>query len=201
MIGNGDMQAFSPMDNDIIKSLTKGFPTINSSLIFELHKKAKLTNCLSQGAIASGGFLVDKKIIDLFENFKLIKHKYYSVEILGKKGEIINDYKWLQIEENLVEEINYEKSVFYETDGVSIIGERKIDSFNWYKEKKDEKGWKFGMRAKSIVMQEGSKLSKIDLFRLLPFVHEIIISEKLKNAIERSGITGFDIEEYNKISW
>lgn len=199
MIGNGNTQVFCPMESDIVKSLSYGFPNIDIPLIFELHKKAKLTNCLSQGAIASGGFLVDEKVRDLLADFTLIAHKYYPTEIIGKKGEIIGNYKWLQIEEVLTEEIDYDKSVFYETNGISIIGERKIDSFQWYEEQKVEKGWRFGMNAKSVVLKRDSRLSKVDLFRLFPFDHEIIISERLKNAIEKSGITGFEIEEYSKI--
>ncbi|GAA0876011.1 hypothetical protein GCM10009118_24210 [Wandonia haliotis] len=201
MIGNGDSQVFCPMAKDEIKSFTNGYPDIKTPLIFELHKKAKLTNCLSQGAIASGGLLIDDKTKDLLADFILIKHKFYPTEIIGKKNEIIKNYYWLQIEEDLTGEIDYEKSIFYETNGVSNIGEIKIDSYQWYQKQKAEKGWKFGLNAKLIVLKSDSKLINYDLFRLFPFEYKLIMSERLKSAIVENKLTGFDTEKYNKVGW
>lgn len=201
LLGNGEPQVIALSDDILLKSFTKGFPEVTEPIRYKLHKRAVVTNCLSQRSIISAGFLIDGKVKALFDTFRLIEHQYYPVEITGKNSQPIEDYHWLKVEEDLTEEIDYKTSIFYETNGISKVGEIKIDSYNFYTQQKAEKGWRFDMEAKEIKLRSNSKLIDYDLFRLFPFESKVLISEPLKNAIEQINLTGFIIEEYNKIKF
>lgn len=201
MVGNSDFQAFGMFTGEVKKSFLGGkYPKINKPLKFELHKRAKLTNCLSQGAISSGGLLIDEKVKSVFDSFHIMKHQYYPAEIIGKKGEIIN-YYWLQLEENLTSEIDFDASIFYELILATKGDKVKISSLTDYEEKKVENGWEWRAKAEQIMLQKDTKLKGYDLFRLFPFDNTLCISKRLKEAIEQHKLTGFEIEEYNKIKF
>jgi|GEM_PF-4370604 len=201
-IGNGDSQAVCLFDSEIRKSFSKGdrYPEIADPLPFMLRKKARLTDCLSQGGIASAGFLVDQKIKTLLESYYLMQHKYYPAEIREEDATPIrSDYFWLQLEENFMSEIDYNRSVFYEMDMASRVGEIQLESFDDYKQQRSGKGWKWDAKAKQIYLKQNSRLKEVDVFRLFPLDHTLCVSERFKEAIEASKVSGFSFEEYDKI--
>lgn len=200
LIGNGDQQTLCLSKREIIKSFSYGFPDDEIVLNFELHQKAKLTNCLSNGSISSGlGLLIDLKTRELFANFQLCTHKFYKTEIKGKKDNEIKNYFWLHLSENFTNDIDYTQSVFYETNGISRINELKIDSFSFYEKEKNDKGWRFDLEPKIIIFKNESKIKNLDMFRIPPFESGILISERLKEMIIEKKLTGFEIKEYNNI--
>ena len=97
------------------------FPDFNPKLIFELEKGAKLTDVLSQASISAKGFLVNDKVKEVLSKFKLMTHRYYDASIyLPKSGETLN-YYWLHLcQPELSHQLDYTKSVFYETEGGQV---------------------------------------------------------------------------------
>lgn len=198
LIGNGDEQTFCLDESRIRNSFTKGYPDINAPLRFELNKKSNLTNCLSQSGIISKGFLIDSKTKLLLDSFSLMNHRFYPAEILVK-GDLNTDYYWLQLQENLANEIDYKESTFIELDLATKIGEIKLESFLQYESFRKDNGWKWNVEIGRVKIKSNSKLFNTDLFNLLPFDRMVLISERLKNKIEKAGLTGFKIEEYDKV--
>jgi hypothetical protein len=198
-IGNGDTQVHCLFNLDIQMAFTKTkFPIINDVLKFDLNKKAKITNCLSQRGIASGGLLIDEKIKNILTtSYKLIEHKFYDAEIVGKKVDA--KYFWFQCDEDLTNEIDYSNSSFYETMYSCEEGEIKLESFEHYKTLKEEKGIFWGVVVNKIILKPNSKLREYDLFRIFPFENVICISEKLKMKFENEKITGVEIKNYDNI--
>src|ERR1700743_2287765 len=56
-----------------VEKFPEDIPNLNS---FTLHSNAKLTDLLSV-AVVSGGFLISEKLKMIFEEFKLVNHRFY----------------------------------------------------------------------------------------------------------------------------
>jgi hypothetical protein len=164
------------------------------NLKFQLKKKAILTDVLNKSAISSTGFLINKKIKCLFENFKIMRHQYFKTIVLDKNNEL--EYYWLHLSEpELTEQLNYEKTIFYRTEWTFREEEIKLNSYNHFKILKEkDKEASFGVELDKIYLSELFD-KKLDLFTFLPFDNKIYISENLKNAIDECNITGFKIEK------
>lgn len=50
----------------------------------ELHKSAKLTDCISTAAISAHAFLLSKKALEIFRQFKLGTHTVYPATVFHK---------------------------------------------------------------------------------------------------------------------
>ena len=199
LLGDGDSQAICLIEDGLRKSFTGSYPEVTKPLRYEFHKRAKVTDVLNQGGITSNGFLINQKVKELFSSFNLMHHKYYPAEVSGKGP--IEEYYWLKIMEDLSGEIDFEKTVFREVHVATVVGEIKLRSLAHYQELRAEKGWRFTVNSKEIVLKSDSRLKQMDMFFFAPLDYATCISERLKNAIEEHGITGFQIEEYNDIKF
>lgn len=201
LIGDGDQQVRCLLNRDDSRSFIQNdFPEFDRVLRFELHNKAELTNCVSQGGLASSGVLIDGKVKGIFDEHNLITHKYYPVEIIEENGTLItNDYYWIQLRQDLTGDIDYNNSIFSEINIASRIGEIKLESFNDYKSQREEKGWKWDAEAKELHLRMDSDVNKLDLFQLFPFDLTICISERLRNSLIDNNVSGFEINPYEKV--
>ena len=174
------------------------FPKFEPKIIFKLSKKAILTDFLSNSAIGARGYLVSQKAKEILIEFNLMDYQFYPVIIQTSKGELI--YFWLHLTQpDLIHEIDYRKSIFYETKWEFREDVIQINSYDDYLEKKklDTKA-SFGAELdKTVVKEQFNK--ELDLFTFLPFDNNIYISEKLKNSFLVNNITGIDIEEASNL--
>lgn len=182
---------------DIAESLTSwNFPENNILFEVVLHKNAKMTDVLSNFQTNSSGLMVSKRLKEILDNFKLMKHKYYPVKIKGH-NEI---YYWLHLSDmQLSYNLDYNHSSFYQTKYNSIQDEIILSSFNEYIILKEKFGSSFGMRLKETRLNEDS-LKKLDLFKFIPFSGvDLFISENLKSALEENQILGLKFKKANQI--
>lgn len=199
MVGD-DFQLHCQTGSLITKSFNEiPFPLLDMPLRYKLNKGAKLTNCLSQGAIISPGLIVDDKIKSILDSYKLMAHKYYKIELMDELSTFNLSYYWIQLNESLFNEIDYVKSKFVEYHLAEKIGDVKINSYSDYLELRKTKGWRCSIDAKEIRLKFNSPLVDWDLFVLRPFSNEIFISKRLKDAFELNGITGIDIIDNDKV--
>ena len=167
------------------------FPSFTPKLEFELNKTANLTEVLSNAAISANGFLINSKVKDILNLFNLMNHKYYDARIkIPKSGQTLN-YYWLHLSQPLLTlQLDYDKSVFYETEWTFRKELIQLKSFDHYKElKSKDKEAKFGVKLDQIYVSRKYDKS-LDLFSFLPFANDAFISKRLKERLENNNITG-----------
>jgi len=178
------------------------FPDFKPKLIFELQKTAKLTDVLSNAAISASGFLISSKVKDILDRFNLMKHKYYdAIIVIPKTGETLN-YHWLHLcQPELINQLDYEKSVFYETRWEFREDIIKLTSYKHYEElKAKDKNAMFGVELDEIFVVETFD-KELDIFTFIPFSGQKFISSKLKVAFDENKVTGFNYEEATEIKF
>ena len=76
----------------------------------------KITDVIDDSAIGGKGFIVNKKLKEIFAKYKLDTHKFYPLETYkyGTEEKIDEEFYWFQIiSSNYSDWINYKKSSFY----------------------------------------------------------------------------------------
>jgi hypothetical protein len=161
---------------------------------FELKKRCKLTDVLSILEINTG-FLISPKVKNIFDQFHLMRHQYFEATIQSKDGNL-HQYYWLHLTEpDLTKKIDYEKSIFYETEWTFRKELIKLDSYKHYEKlKAKDTEASFGVRLDKIALSDSFD-KNLDLFKFTPFGINVYISERLKNALVENNIISFKIEE------
>lgn len=162
------------------------------SLEFTLKKKAALTDLLSTTA----GPYIDLLISENFKNVicqcNIMSHQYFEAVVNSPQGP--QPYFFLHLcQPNLVDFIDYQKSIFYETEWGFYKCPILINSYEHYLSLKSKaNSVSFGVEIEKIAMTENFDRS-IDMFYILQFDNSIYISERMKKIIEENKITGIKI--------
>lgn len=139
------------------------------------------------------GWLISEKLKNVFERYNLVNPYYmYKSKLLFKKEKLnyfIFHFTGKVLIDFIREEINFSKSVFVNPLTKEIY---KVESKNDFVIKKREclKENDVKIKIKQIVLK-----TNIDFFSMQSFLVDNIVSERLKKAIEREGITGFEFTE------
>lgn len=169
------------------------FSTSTPELIFKLNKGAKVTDIISQVAINAQGLLVSELFKSLLEEFNLMYYKLYPASIVTTNCSL--NYYWLHlIDDGLRDDINYGESVFYYTKSTFKKDRISLSSYGDYLQKKAENGILWGAKATEIKLKDSFDCS-LDLFVIMPFNYDFIISKRLATAIKEKAISGIDIKE------
>lgn len=169
-----------------------------------LHKKANLTSYLDIGSILTNRYMViTEKLINFLEQFAIPEHTEWPIKI-HQADNIILDYKLFHISypsDQLV--VNYQKSEFLigelgDWRDPSIRKPVNVDSYAGYLNLRNElrnRSDNSEIRCNKLIIDFTK--TDFDLFRLanVPFGSCYYISEKLIDAIEKEGFTGFDFKE------
>jgi hypothetical protein len=163
-------------------------------LKLELKKKAILTDVLSDATINASGFLINEKLKNILESFKLIRHKFYLASVKAKAENF--DFYWLHLSEpEITKSLDYQNSTFFRTEYTFREEPIELHSLEDYnKIKSQDNDASFGVELDKIVVSNSFD-KELDMFTFLPFDSNIYISEKLKHALLKNNITGFRIEE------
>jgi len=159
---------------------------------FRIDKKAKLTDVISTTIINACGFIVNDKVKNIFDKFKLPPHIYYPVKMLYKK-EMITNYYWLHFTVDNSIDIDFKNSTFelthplpfFRTDSIILEGkELSILTAN----KLANPNYKFF--PKKIKLQG---VHNID-FMVFDFLYEkFYIDDTIFKALDHNSITGLKI--------
>ncbi len=155
---------------------------------YVMKKAAKATDFLHYSPnLACCQFMVNSKVIELFDQFNLPEHNYYPVEII-RGDEIIDDYKLLRIKYFGPEVIDFPKSIFF--TGHKISNTFKYHKINSYKEfQYNPEGLP---ETEEIVLNENFDKT-LDLFGVR--LGGLIVSERLVEAIQKAKLVGARIYE------
>ncbi|NOS92489.1 MAG: hypothetical protein HOP30_11240 [Cyclobacteriaceae bacterium] len=193
-MGSGYPQAECQTVNRASSLSSWNFPDFQPNLIFNLQKKAKQTDVLSNAAINATGLLLSYKTKEILNRFNLINHKYYEVQI-NQKDEVVK-YYWLHLcEPELINSIDYRKSTFYRTEFTFREEKINLSSYKEYENLKSiDKNASFGIDLDEIYVTEKFN-THLDLFTFLPFDDKIYVSQRLKEALINENITGLKFDE------
>ncbi len=166
------------------------------TLKFELNKKAKLTDVLSDVSLSgSTGLLINDKVKAIFEKFNLMNHQYFdAIVVTPKDGEI--PYSWLHLSDpEMIHKLDYTKSIFFRTEYTFREEEIELASYAEYeRHMDDDKDASFGVELDKIALNDSFDRS-IELFTFLPFDNEIYISKELCDELLNNEITGIELEK------
>lgn len=162
-----------------------------------LTAKSPRTDVISDGGAIGGiGFIVSKRLREILESFNLMPHRFYALETFHK-GERIEDYYWMQlIRINTFEWIDYSKSDFTIENGIGAFEDITINNAAEMKDASmTYNGFIAQLRVKNVVLNNLYLKNPLDFFLFDRIVYGAIISESLKNRLEKEKITG--LEKFN----
>lgn len=142
------------------------------------------------------GWLISKDLKLLLENFKLSEpYHFYSSKLMYKGQKLdyyIFQYTGMIIVEEIRANILFQKSIFYNPNKNEKILVKSKDDFVKEKKRilKETNDYSKGIKIKRLVLSKA-----LDFFPMQSFLVDNIVSERLKNAIEEMGITGFEFSE------
>lgn len=162
----------------------------------KLHPKAKLTDFLSDGILFMG-FIIEKKVKNIFEGMRLPDHKFFKTQI-EFKGERLNSYYWFFPVNQTSHNIDFSNSFFFVSNRFveSAIVQSDI-KFNSAAEIKhyEQKNPLHRIRPKNIKLLNDVDL---DIFQFGVFSFDWIVTEALKGKLEENNISGCSLR---KIPW
>lgn len=164
----------------------------------KLCRRAKMTDVMQGGCICACGLVISERMKQLFDQFNIIpQHKYYPIEVSSKSG--VFSYYYLQLinKDFVNKSIDFQKTTFYWSDLylTETYGTVEVSSVEDIKKKrKASSDINNCIKAEQVVASKDFD-ANLDIFSLdFITVHDdIIISERLKNAIEANGLTGMHI--------
>jgi hypothetical protein len=141
------------------------------------------------------GWFVSGKLRLLLELFNLPESCHFYSSKLLYKGEKLNYYIFQYTGkltfEQLLLYIDYSKTIFLNPlKNSEIILYKKEEFLPMYRQIYKENGLENAMKNKKLVLKE-----KLDFFPMQMFLHDNIISERLKIAMEENNIEGFEFSE------
>lgn len=154
---------------------------------------AKLTDFVSNG-FSARFFILSAKAKLLFEQYNLCNHQFYSLGLYKQQKKY--EYYLLNIISDYSNAVDYEKSSFviYQIGNSRSCQEVNIESKDVFllidSKIKKEKGISWGVWSEKITLK--NSLNDLDFFEIGKFDSNTYISERLKNAIEAAGLTGWE---------
>ncbi len=141
------------------------------------------------GAIQGTGLILSERVKDIFSEFLLPLHRYYPLNIFHpKKGLLKNpQFYWLQVvTKDYLDMIDFERSSIYMSEELFPEPEQKlkVNSKEMYLEL-NEKSF-----SSSYEFIKLNGLFEFDLFYLNEISNTCYISQKLRNKLETSDLTG-----------
>lgn len=159
-------------------------PEIDFTFYFKKLKSAKKTSFMSFSPnINHGRYLMDSKTIELFESFNIQHHKNFDAIIYdSKKEDFDNSYSLFYCVLQDWNVIDFNKTIFT-TGGMGIapLKEHQFADQNEYKSLNEIK------HVKNLALNKDFDAS-LDYF--ITRLGGKFVSERLKNALESSGVTG-----------
>jgi hypothetical protein len=176
-----------------------GFPDFTpdmDSLI--LHGRAKPTDLLSF-ATSVNGLMISEKLKTLFEQFSFPPHRFFPAKVIYKKTELDAHY-FMHIVSDYTDFVDYPKSSFitcasFNKDPQTITLTSKYNFLDKAKQLQDDSlniDHRY-IKAKEIHLTPEFDKS-LDFFEIGRFDINFYISQALKDAIIKNGITGCDIQ-------
>lgn len=172
------------------------FPGFLPDFEIDINSESKPTNFLDRSPLIFG-FLIDLDFKNILESHNLPPHRFYPVKVFYK-GQLLN-YYWFHFIYDMWQFVNTQKSKIEWIQKVSgkTIKEFSFDSKEHIKSLKKEVTFEEGMILKEVVFD--TNFMNEDIIKITDTFYIPLISEKLKNALTKAGMTGFETREFDRI--
>lgn len=175
------------------------FPDFDPQLSFELEKKAKLTDVLSQASVSANGLLVNEKTKAILEKYTMSEHRFFPASVMDKKGKIHSEYYWLHLvaREAYFDWIDFPKSKFLLEKGIGNFEEIQINSKEDYDLKvreADNMEILADIVADKIVFTPAFN-ENLSVFVLPKIDIHVFITSELKEALVNNSISGIEFSD------
>ncbi len=176
----------------------KTFPDFKPILDISLHSKSKRTDFLNLHESIKG-YIVSKRLKDIFSKFSLPKHEFYSINVYHK--EEILEYYWFYYvinEEEFWENIDISKSYgdVVNADNLGVI-EKKIPIQSKDQILADSDSYKFPYHCRigNVVLK--SETPKYDFYQIQCLGYHKFFSDRIINCFQKENITGLEFKSTN----
>lgn len=175
---------------DFRESLPNYTPELDGIM---LAGSAKLTDFVSNG-FSFELFIISKRVKKVLEKFHLCPHQFYPLGLYKRK--VKYDYYLLKIASNYIDYVDFPKTTFIEFNfvGSKVFGDVSVNSKEELYQKREEvkarKGTSQTIWGNRIVMSDLFD-KELDFFSITRIDAKLYVSERLKNAIEAEGLTGW----------
>ena len=186
----------------LINKSRKSFPEIDDVIRFELDKKANLTRTLSCNLEQFSGWLMDKEIASIFNQFSCIDLNSYESKVKIKTNEV--DYLWMHLMptvkgKSILEYISFKQSEFQKCDfygePISSVVANSIDEADKMHKsllEDDEK-----LRFEKIILKKESP--ELDFFAVLKYNYYFFVSDRLKSKLEELDNLGVEFVKVKNV--
>ncbi|PQJ15340.1 imm11 family protein [Aureicoccus marinus] len=149
-------------------------------------------------SICTFGIIIDKKLKEIIEQHKLPPHHFYPIKVYHKKTQL--QYYWLHwIVNDFWDIIDYENTLVKRYSIINpanfdiepLVSKQNLEAFL----KKEEIGFEFGYE--KLVFRPDFDY---DIYETQGADWNNLISEKLKDAMEEQGMTGFEAHPYKPLN-
>lgn len=165
-----------------------------------LDPAAKVTDVLSEATTSAFGFLIGSNVQRNLAKFDLMEHRLFDCPVAGDDPSL-SSYQWLHLfDPDLVQRLDYERSVFVEIDYFDEVGSIEIHSFEHYQSlKAQDEDAEFGVELKHAVLSAGTPV--YDMLAFLPFFGEVLVSKRLRDAFMKSHLTGLSFGDGLEVTY
>lgn len=172
-----------------------------TNTVFELNKKAKLTDFISWGSLVYP--VINQRFKSILQEYDLCDTQFIPVTIKDLEAEnwwVLNP----RYSNEALDLIDYDKTILGELDPDTrkVIREFKFpaDALDWMDQWREELK-KFSQEYHELVIREihfNESGKNYDLIHIAPLLNQsgTIISERLKNRLETENLTGLWISEF-----
>ena len=189
-------------ENSVWKVLFEKLDFIPDLDAFLLTKRAKVTDLIYAAPVGTeirGNMLVSKKLFDIFSNYKLPQYQFFDAKV--RKIALVYDYILMHFWENQNNFVDFQKSEFFlGSKHGSKISDLEFKDYGAYLSAREDMN--VANKKAEIKDRKTIRLSKLvidkekvnlDFFRICNIGRYYVVNERLKNALEESGCTGFDL--------
>ncbi|MCL8009451.1 hypothetical protein M8845_18670 [Gelidibacter japonicus] len=192
-------KGYNPKENGSFNVQINEFPDFVPKLELELHKKAKPTDCLSFLGLPFG-MIISEKMKETLKKHNTPKSHFYPTKIYHK-NQVLNYYWFHYVIDDFWEFIDKNNSYGVVLNiNSSFTLKRKIPVISKEENKKEILNHEANTikRIGKITMKK--EFPKYDFYITNFIESRKIISESLKNTIEKKGLTGMEIKLFDKFS-
>jgi len=177
----------------IYKIRSDHFPDFVPDLRFKLARGAKLCDMMTEATSSAGLILVSQRFhVFILSNAILPSHRFCDCFIETKDG-IIKYYFLHLVNPELIEYIDFEKTIFYKKKYSDNLGLLNINSYSEYQAIKSELGTRFMIGIEKMTL---IRPIPYDIFQM-PLIYKMLISEKFYEKLNLQCFTGIETKPHN----
>ncbi|MBL0077776.1 MAG: hypothetical protein KBA13_11620 [Chitinophagales bacterium] len=177
------------------KNSFQSVPIDRINIPIKVGEESFLTDFISSGFIGITNAIFTDRVVQLLKNFNTLNTQIVNIKILYKNL-IYDNYKIVHFTESLLPKVNFDKSEFYNSMTLDPILIKNYDDFIT---KRNDLVKKYEQPFLQKIIIDKKHIEGLDYFTIGDSSFDLIVSERLKQALISNKITGVDFKEITDI--